>query len=123
MEQQDAHKTQSVYVAAVPKQAAVRGSLKKNWKGDGRCILSRVVESVDHIFFECVISSFFWCSCIEALGWDRPPANLADFLNNWLPLGCNDYHLKLFQFVVETWAIWVNRNKMTIEKKNPCFSN
>ena len=96
---------------------------KKHWKRDGRCILCRVVESVDHIFFECVISSFVWCSCMEALGWDRPPANLADFLSNWLPLGCNDYHLKLFQFAVVTWAIWVNRNKMTIEKKNPCFSN
>ena len=119
MEQQDAHKTQSVYVAAVPKQAAVRGSLKKNWKGDGRCILSRVVESVDHIFFECVISSFIWRSCMEALGCDRPPANLPDFLNNWLPLGCSDYRLKLFQFGVVAWAIWVNRNKMTIEKTFP----
>ena len=56
---------------------------------------------------------------MEALGWDRPPANLADFLSNWLPLGCNDYHLKLFQFAVVTWAIWVNRNKMTIEKTFP----
>jgi hypothetical protein len=32
----------------------------------------------------------------EALGWDRVPKNLQDFLGNWLPMGCADYSLKTF---------------------------
>jgi len=60
---------------------------KKHWKRDGRCILCRVVESVDHIFFECVISSFVWCSCMEALGWDRTSSKPSRFLKQLAAFG------------------------------------
>ena len=60
---------------------------KKHWKGDSRCILCRVVESVDHIFFECVISSFVWCSCMEALGWDRTSSKPSRFLKQLAAFG------------------------------------
>ena len=78
-----------------------------------------VTEDVDHILFRCVISSFVWSAYKEALGWDRIPTSMADFLNCWIPLGCRDYQLKLFFFGVTTWALWVTRNKMMIEGKFP----
>jgi hypothetical protein len=38
------------------------------------------------------------------------------FFRVWLPLGCVDYDLKLFQFAIVAWALWVCRNKMNTEK-------
>jgi len=47
---------------------------KKDWKGDSRCMLCGVVETVEHILFGCVISSCVWSCFKEALGWDRTPS-------------------------------------------------
>jgi len=41
---------------------------KRGWKGDSRCILCGVEETVDHIFFGCAISSCIWSCFKEALG-------------------------------------------------------
>ena len=69
--------------------------------------------------FGCAIFSCVWSCFKEALGWDRTPNNMNDFLRGWLPLRCVDYDLKLFMFAIVTCAMWVCRNKIVIEKKFP----
>ena len=59
---------------------------QKNWKGDGRCSLCGVPENVDHIFFRCKMARFTWIAFKEALGWEKIPHNMQNFLENWLPL-------------------------------------
>ena len=39
-----------------------------------------VTETVDHILFSYAVSSRVWNCFKEALGWDRAPANMVDFL-------------------------------------------
>jgi len=46
-----------------------------------------------------------------------------DILDNWIPLGCRDYHIKLFIFATILWGLWNIRNKMGIEHKFPRGSN
>ena len=54
------------------------------------------LETIDHIFFPYIVAKFLWACFNEALGWDRIPTGLQDFLDAWIPLGCKDYSAKLF---------------------------
>lgn len=92
---------------------------KRNWKGNERCCLCRTLESNDHIFFKCHLAKSVWTCFKEALGWDRVPNSLTEVLENWIPLGAHDYHVKLFMLVITLWGIWTVRNKMAIEKSFP----
>lgn len=71
---------------------------KKNWKGNAKCCLCGVLENMDHIFFRCHVARVIWFCFKEALGWERSPMSFQDFLDNWLPLGSKNYHVKLFAF-------------------------
>jgi len=42
---------------------------------------------------------------------------MTDFFAFWLPLQCQDSHLKLFHFAIVVWALWTMRNKITIDQK------
>jgi len=88
---------------------------KKKWKGDHRCIICRVQETVDHIFFECHQARFIWISFKEALGWEKIPDTMQDMLESWLPLSSPQCSFKLFCSTIIFWALWTFRNKMAIE--------
>lgn len=76
-------------------------------------------EDVNHVLFECVMAKFVWVFFKEALGWDRIPKDMADFMTTWIPLYCQGFHLKLLHFAVVAWALWTNMNKIAIEHKFP----
>jgi hypothetical protein len=88
---------------------------KRNWKGDGKCSICAVTESMDHIFFSCSVAKFIWICFKEALGWDRVPTSLQNYLEGWVPLGCDNYKPKLFAMGVFLWILWITRNKFAIE--------
>ena len=88
---------------------------KRNWKGCGDCIICKVPETADHIFFLCPIAKFVWTCASEALHWNKIPTSMQNFLEGWLPLGCKDYRVKLLFFAAVLWSLWITRNKMTIE--------
>lgn len=72
----------------------------RNWKGNSNCTVCRLIEIVDHIFFECPVAKFAWEELREAMGWDRAPRGMQDFETNWLPLGCDKYVIKLYSFAM-----------------------
>lgn len=74
-------------------------------------------------FFKCHIARSIWFCFKEALGWDKIPSSVSDVMENWIPLGIRNYHIKLFTLIVVLWGIWSVRNKMAIEKKFPKSSN
>lgn len=91
---------------------------KRKWKGDEKCCLCRKMENMDHIFFECHIAKTIWYCFKEALGWDRVPISMTDMMEHWIPIGGQNYHIKLFTLIIVLWGLWTVRNKMAIEKKN-----
>ena len=92
---------------------------RKKWKGDANRTICNLPETVDHVLFRCVMARFVWMSFKEALGWERVPDGMMDLLEYWIPMGCADYDLKFFIFVVVTWAIWVTRNKIRMQRWFP----
>jgi hypothetical protein len=91
----------------------VLGGMK--WKGETKCVVCGVIESVDHILFKCPLANMTWTGLREALGWDRQPGNLEDFLSHWLPIGSSNYVLKLISLAAVLWSLWTTRNKMVME--------
>ena len=98
-----------------------RAEKKKKWRGSEKCNLCRKLETVDHIFFSCVLAKFVWACFKEALGWERVPTSWQDFLDIWILLGCRDYNPKLFLSTIVLWAIWTSWNKRAIEGKFPRY--
>jgi hypothetical protein len=47
---------------------------------DGKCALCGQVESINHIFFSCVLASFMWSGIREAFGVQWNPKNLSELL-------------------------------------------
>ena len=102
-------------------QTGVKLKKKRKWRGSEKCNLCEKAETVDHIFFSCVLAKFVWVCFKEALGWDRELTSWQDFLDNWIPLGCRDYSSKLFLSTIVFWALWIIRNKRVIEGKFPRY--
>ena len=92
---------------------------KKKWKGQADCILCNCLETVNHILFQCVVELFVWACFKEILGWNRVPRSLSHMLDHWIPLGCPEYDLKFFAFVIVAWALWVTRNKIRLQQLFP----
>ena len=88
---------------------------KHNWKGDGCCIICKILESADHILFCCPLAKFAWACAREALQWGRTPSSMQDFLESWLPLGCRNYKAKMMLFARVLWTLKTVRNKMAIK--------
>lgn len=90
---------------------------KKGWKGQVNCILCNKPEDGDHIFFNCIMARFVWASIKEALGWDKSPTSVNDFLYNWMPEGRHSYNVALFYFACLTWGVWKDRNARETRKQ------
>ena len=88
---------------------------KRKWKGNAVRNLCGKLETLDHILFSCITAKFLWACFKESLGWVRIPTGWQDFLDTWIPLGCRDYHTKLFLLTKVVWTLWTTRNKRTIE--------
>lgn len=91
----------------------------RNWKGCRNCCSCGVLETMDHIFFDCYVAQVIWRCFKEALGWDRVPRSMKDVFYHFITLRGSDYHIKLFTFVIIIWGLWNVRNKMAIEKRFP----
>jgi hypothetical protein len=53
---------------------------RRHGRSNGQCALCGQVESINHIFFSCVLASFMWSGMREAFGVQWNPKNLEDFL-------------------------------------------
>jgi hypothetical protein len=55
---------------------------RKGWKGEAKCPLCGVPETVDYILFYCIIAKFVWSCFKEALSWDKIPRSLGGNIGN-----------------------------------------
>jgi hypothetical protein len=68
-----------------------------------------------NILFTCPGAAFVWTCFKEVFGWDKVPLDFQDCMEGWIPLGCDNYKLKLFILGVVSWILWITRNKFAIE--------
>jgi hypothetical protein len=54
--------------------------IKRGWKGDGNCCVCGVGESVDHIFFHCVLAKMSWAIFKRFFIWRLFPDHLRSCL-------------------------------------------
>jgi len=58
--------------------------LKRGWKGDGKCCLCGVLETINHLLFECVLAKWFWV-VIQEVFYERDiPKSLQELSEGWL---------------------------------------
>jgi hypothetical protein len=96
----------------------VSGNLvKRGWKGNKGCCLCASVENIDHLFFKCHLAKFVWGLLMNVFSLESCPASLEILSVTWLQgKGPLPSRLMLFFFAGFAWALWIMRNKMTIEK-------
>lgn len=97
---------------------------KKRWKGSVRCCLCGCSENVDHVFFKCHLAKFVWEAICEIFGLTVYPCSWESFSSSWLRgKGPLPTRLAIFMFAGFAWALWLTRNKITIEKQIPKAPN
>lgn len=93
---------------------------KKKLKGSDKCCLCGVIETVDHIFFKCVLAKMSWSVIITVFGLHEFPTSIKNLTETWLA-GKRPLPIKLILFIFAgfAWALWNTRNKMAIEQVFP----
>jgi hypothetical protein len=77
------------------------------------------MESINHIFFSCVFARLLWSGIREAFGVQWNPTSLADFLVILQQLTPIVRQAFWILFAAQSWALWLIRNKLTIENSFP----
>jgi hypothetical protein len=92
---------------------------RRHGRSNGQCALCGQVESISHIFFSCVLARFVWSGIREAFGVQWNPNNLVDFLAILQQLTPIVRQAFWILFAAQSWALWLIRNKLTIENSFP----
>ena len=100
--------------------------LKRHGPSNGLCEVCRCLESVDHIFFSCVIAKLAWVGWREMFGVQWNPTSLAECLAIFMQLPGKNRRCFWILLAAQCWALWQIRNKFSIEgifPNNPanCF--
>jgi hypothetical protein len=92
---------------------------RRHGASNGRCALCGRIESVDHIFFTCDLAAFAWSGIREAFGVQWNPRTFQDFFTIVNNLSSGFKQAIWLLFAAQSWALWIIRNKITIEHKLP----
>jgi hypothetical protein len=57
---------------------------KRNWKGSLDCAFCGLPESIDHLFFQCLVARFIWRIVQSALGLISIPNSADDLFGTWI---------------------------------------
>lgn len=94
--------------------------IRRGWRGNGRCCVCGIEETVDHIFFKCVLAKMVWALVKIVFDLDMVPGSLKEFSEIWLQgKGPLPVRLNMFIFAGFSWTLWITRNMMAIEKSFP----
>jgi hypothetical protein len=84
---------------------------------NGCCKLCGRPEDATHIFFTCSAAVFAWSVTRQLLGCNWCPANFAQLFAIISSLSGRFRRCVWLLFIAQSWALWLFRNKMTIESK------
>jgi hypothetical protein len=83
----------------------------------GRCAMCNRTENVNHIFFACSPARFMWSVVRQLLGCSWSPTSFAHFFSILSSFAGRSRRLHWMLFMAQSWALWHNLNKHTIESK------
>lgn len=78
------------------------------------------METIDHLFFKCHLAKLVWGLLKNVFSLGSCPSSLENLSVTWMQgKGPMSSRLIMFFFAGFAWALWVTRNKMTIDIKTP----
>jgi hypothetical protein len=89
--------------------------LLRRGPSNGNCALCGLPEDVDHIFFNCSLAQFMWSGLRDMFSVNWSPASRQDWLNILANFAPRAKRLLWTLFVAQSWALWITRNKFSIE--------
>jgi hypothetical protein len=75
------------------------------------------MEDANHIFFGCSMANFAWSVLRQLLGCNWCPSSFGQFFAIASGLSGRPRRLLGLLFLAQSWALWLVRNKLTIESK------
>jgi hypothetical protein len=75
------------------------------------------IEDCNHIFFGSHLAKFLWAGVRELLKCDWNPSGIGQFITLAQNLSGPLRSLVWYTFAAQCWALWIIRNKLTIEGK------
>lgn len=92
--------------------------LKRNWKGNSKCVFCHEDETIAHLFFHCRVSRSVW-SMVQIASNLFSPRDATHMFGSWL----RGVHKRLRALlmvgtVASCWAIWLCRNDIVFNRKN-----
>jgi len=91
---------------------------KRNWSGDLRCRFCSDLESIDHLFFECLTAKYIWSLVAFVLGATHRPTSFGQFWH-WIAIILpNRKQFHMIGLTAICWAILTARNNSCFEKKS-----
>ena len=91
--------------------------IRRRWAGDPSCKFCDQPETINHLFFQCLVAKCIWALIGQCLGAKNTPRDCEQYkqwIRKWLPNGQAAYH---FGFAAVCWAIWKCRNKTIFDAK------
>ena len=92
---------------------------KRNWNGSKVCSFCSSLETIKHLFFDCIVAKALWRMVHWVFGL-RPPRNIAHMFGGWSKLGQQKHNLLLLTGAAALcWVIWLTRNDLVFNKCQP----
>jgi hypothetical protein len=89
--------------------------LLRRGPSDGNCVLCGHPEDVDHIFFTCCLAQFLWSGLRDMFSVYWSPRSRQEWLSILATLNPRAKRLLWTFFVAQSWALWLTRNKFSID--------
>jgi hypothetical protein len=93
----------------------------RKWKGSNKCSLCNNDETIQHLFFICHVVGAFWQIVNIATAIPKPNSRM-HILAGWITsIRAKEKHLILVGVAAMFWSIWLCKNDIVFDKKNPWF--
>jgi hypothetical protein len=92
---------------------------ERHGPSNGNCVLCARPKDLRHIFFSCPLAQFLWSAVRSLLNVSWNPSCFADIFAIFQHFHDRTRKLLWLLFAAQCWALWLTRNKATIEAKFP----
>jgi hypothetical protein len=94
--------------------------IKRNWHGTESYCFCNNKETIQHLFFDCVLARFVWRT-IELTFGLNPPMSVGHISTSWLQnIPTDDKKLILVGAGAMCWSIWLSWNDVVFNKSPIC---